>query len=104
MTREWLTSAENQQLDITAKDAVRLQREVPATTEKADLRQKFEVATSKATVGVIYTRPVEKPVFTTVGCPPWLNRLRKDLERDNSTYLQPLQTTNRLNRQRPGSV
>ena len=50
MTRESLTSAEKQQLDITAKDAVRLQREVPATTEEADpFRQKFEVATSKKT-------------------------------------------------------
>ena len=72
MTREWLTSAEKQQLDITAKNEGRLQREVPTRTEEADpLRQKFEVATSegdpvtlktieKATVGVIYTRTVKK--------------------------------------------
>ena len=36
-TREWLTSAEKQLLDITANDAVLLQREVPNTTEEADL-------------------------------------------------------------------
>ena len=45
---------------------------------------------------------MKKPVFTTDGCrPTWFNRLRRELERDNSTYLQPLQPTNRLNRQRP---
>ena len=93
---------------------MRLQREVPATNEEADaLRQKFEVATSKgdpaiqktiekATVWVIYTRPVKKPVFKTDGCPPWFNRLRRDSERDNCAYLQPLQPTNRLNRQSSG--
>ena len=32
VTKEWLTTTEMQQLDITARDAVRLQREVPATT------------------------------------------------------------------------
>ena len=86
MTRKWLSSAETQQQDMTAKDAVRLQHEVPATTEEPDhLRQKFEVATSKgdsatqkttekATVGEIYTRLVKKPVFTADGCPPSFNR------------------------------
>ena len=39
--REWLTSAETQQLDITANETVRLQREVPVTAEEAGpLRQK----------------------------------------------------------------
>ena len=101
-----------QQLDITANDAVRLQREVPATTEEANpLRQKFEIATSmgdpatqrtieKATVGVLYTRPVKKPVFTTDGYPPWFDRLWR--ESDSSTYLQPLQQTSRLTQHRPG--
>ena len=81
MAREWFTSAQTQQLDITAKDAIRLQREVPVTTEEGNpLRQKFEIATSKgdhatqrtierATVGVLYTRPVKKPVFTVVQSP-----------------------------------
>ena len=70
VTREFLTSAEIQQLDITAKDAVRLQREMSTTMSQEDpLRQKFEVATGrgdtdaqkrieKATVGVLYNRPV----------------------------------------------
>ena len=65
IAREWLTAAKTQQLDLMAKDAVRLQREVPVTTKEGDpLRQKFEIATSKgdpatqrtiekATVGVL---------------------------------------------------
>ena len=114
LTREWLTSAGMQQLDITAIDAERLQREMPATAELADpLRQKVEKTTSKgdpvthrtienATIGILYTRPVENPAFTPDGYPPWIERLRRDLERDNSTYLQPLQSANRLTQQRPG--
>ena len=93
---------------------MRPQREIPATTdEEKPPRQKFESATSKgdpatqrtikkATVGVLYTRPVERPIFTANGCPPWFERLRRDLQRDNSTHLQPLQPTSRLTRQRPG--
>ena len=53
-------------------------------------------------MGELYISPVKKPVFTTNGCPPWFNRLPRDLERENSTYLQPLQSKNRLIRQRPG--
>ena len=34
--------------------------------------------------------------------PPRFNRLRRELERDNFAYLQPLQPTNRLNSQRQG--
>ena len=46
VTRELLTHAEKRQLDITARDALRLQREVPTTTSPKDpLRQNFEVAT-----------------------------------------------------------
>ena len=112
MTQEWLTFAEKQQLDETAKDALRLQREIPATTEQADpLRQKFIVATSKgnpatlktiekATVMVIYTRSV-KSKSAVDGYRPWFNRLRKELEKNKSTYLQPLQPPNRLTHQRP---
>ena len=100
VTRELLTHAEKRQLDITARDALRLQREVPTTTSPEDpLRQKFEVATGtgdlatrqkieKATVGVLYNRPVKKPVFTRDGCPPWFNRMRAELERVNSTYMR----------------
>ena len=56
----------------------------------------------KATVGVIYTRPVKKPIFSAEECPPRFNRLRKELERSNSTYRQPLQPSNKLTPQRQG--
>ena len=81
ITHELLTNAEKRQLDITARDALRLKREIPTTTSPEDpLQQKFEVATGtgdlasrqkieKATVGVLYNRPVKKPVFTRDGCP-----------------------------------
>ena len=113
MAKEWLTSAETQQLDITARDAVPLPRGIQAATEEENaLRQKFEDATSKrdpatertikkATVGVLYTRPVKRLIFTANGCPPWFERLRRDLQKDSSTYLQPLQSISRLTRQRP---
>ena len=115
VTRELLTATEIKQLDITARDAVRLQREIPNTpNEENPPRQKFESATSKedhgtqrtiekATFGVLYTRPVKQPVFTNDGTPPWFERLRRDLQRDNSSYLQPIQNmSERLTRQRPG--
>ena len=52
---------------------------------------------------MLYTRPVKKPIFTNDGTPPWFERLGRDLQRDESSYLQPLQTINeRLTRQRPG--
>ena len=118
VTKELLTATEIKQLDITARDAVRLQREVPnASNEENPLRQKFESATSKrnyatqrimkkikkANIGVLYTRPVKQPVFTNDGTPPWFDRLRRDLQRDDSSYLQPLQAmSKRHTRQRPG--
>ena len=103
-----------QQLDITARDAVRLQREVPATTVAGSpSRQKFESAFSKGDqatqrtiektiIGVLYTRPIKRPIFTANGCPPLFERLRRYLQRDNSSYFQPLQPANKLTRQRPG--
>ena len=83
---------------------------MPSRAEEADpLREKFEKTTSKgdpatqrtiekATIGVLYIRPVTKPVFTAERYPPWFERQRRDLEKNNSTYLQPLQPANRLNR------
>ena len=57
----------------------------------------------KANIGVLYTRPVKQPVFTNDGTPPWFERLRRDLQRDDSSYLQPLQAmSKRHTRQRPG--
>ena len=115
VAKELLAAAEMKQLDITARDAVRLQREVPNASDEENLpRQKFESATSKgdqttqrtierANIGVLYARPGKQPIFTTDETPPWFERLRRDLQRDNSSYLQPLQPTNeRFTRQRPG--
>ena len=111
ITHELLTHSEKRQLDITARDALRLQREIPTTTPPEDpLQQKFETATGtgdyatrqkieKATVGVLYNRPVKKPVFTQDGCPPWFNRMRAELERVNSTYMR---IPDNFLRQRPG--
>ena len=111
ITRELLTPAEKRQLDITARDALRLKREVPTLTSPQDpLKQKFEVATGagdlatrqkieKATVGVLYNRPVKKPVFTQDACPPWFNRMRAELEKVNSTYMR---IPDSFLRQRPG--
>ena len=107
VTRELLTVTKMKQLDITAKDAVRLQREVPNTPNEEDPpRQKFASANrkgdqtfqrtiEKAKIRVVYTRPVTPPTFTNDGgVPPWFERLRRDLHRDNSSYLQPLQPSN----------
>ena len=51
---------------------------------------------------MLYTRPVKRTIFTANGCLPWFERLRRDLQRDNSSYFQPLQPANKLTRQRPG--
>ena len=95
---------------------MRLQREVPnMPDEENPPRQKFASANSKgdqttqriiekANIGVVYNRPVKPPIFTNDGrVPPWFERLWRELQNSDSTYLQPLQATNeRLARQRPG--
>ena len=67
-----LSTSEAQQLDITARDALRLQREKPATAEQTDTDLlRFETVTSKgdpenvgtlkrATIGAHYIRPVKR--------------------------------------------
>ena len=88
VTREYLlTATEIKQLDITARDAVRIQREFPKTSnEENPPRQKFESATSKgdyatqrtiekANIVVLCTRTVKQPIFTNDGTPPWFERL-----------------------------
>ena len=67
------------QLDLMARDALRLQREIPnMPDEKEPPRQKFASANSKgdqttqqtiekANIGVVYNRPVKPPVFTNDG-------------------------------------
>ena len=116
VARELLTAAEMKQLDITARDALRLQREIlNMPDEENPPRQKFASANSrgdqttqrtieKANIGVVYNRLVKPPIFANDGgVPPWFERLRRELQNSNSTYLQPLQATNnRLARQRPG--
>ena len=79
VARELLIAAEMKQLDITARDAVRLQREVPnMPDEEIPPRQKFASANSKgdqttqrtiekANIGVVYNRSVKPPIFTNDG-------------------------------------
>ena len=108
VARELLTAAEMKQLDITARDALRLQREIPnMPDEENPPRQKFASANSrgdqttqrtieKANIGVVYNRPVKPPIFANDGgVPPWLERLRRELQNSNSTYLQPLRQIRR---------
>ena len=77
LTTELISRAETYQLDLTAKDAVRLQREVlPGTDAPQQQLQKFERTHSKgdpeavkslekAFIGMHYIRPVKKPVLLT---------------------------------------
>ena len=47
LVKELLSASEAQQLDITARDAVRLQREIPATAAKTDPNSlRYETVTS----------------------------------------------------------
>ena len=51
-----ITSTKTQQLDIVATNALRLQREVPATVEESDtIVQTFEKTTSKGYHGTVQT-------------------------------------------------
>ena len=97
ITWEWLTSAEMQQLDITAKDAVLLQREVPVTSEEADPYGRLAKGCEKNDM----QRGSRNPANDWKSNTPWFESLRRDLERDNFTYLQPLQPDNRLIWPRP---
>ena len=77
LTTELISRAETYELDLTAKDAVRLQRGVlPGTDAPQQQLQKFERAHSKgdpeavkslekATIGMHYVRPVKKHVLLT---------------------------------------
>ena len=48
VANEWLTTTEMQQIDITARDAVRLQREVPTTPVEGSAK-KLKVPLANAT-------------------------------------------------------
>ena len=112
-SNELLSQTEARQLDIAARDAVRLQRE--AKSENPDpglVVQKFETATSKgnpedvenlekATIGMHYLRPVKKPTLLLNRIPPWFERVRENLHKDKSSLVRPLPSKVKLAVQRP---
>ena len=112
-SKELLSQTEARQLDIAARDAVRLQRE--AKSENPDLGldvQKFETATSKgspedvenlekATIGVHYLRPVKKPTLVLDRIPPWFERVKENLHKDKSSLMRSLPSKVKLAIQRP---
>ena len=101
------------QYDITARDAVRLQREVQSGNPDLDLEiQNFETATSKVepenvrtlektSVKMHYFRPVKKPTFLSGRIPPWFQMVKEDLHKDKSTFVKPLPSKVKLGTQRP---
>ena len=80
-----ITQEPTQQLNLTAKDALRLQREIPGMDQSFDpIAQKFEKAVRKgnlstvrtlemATTGTHYFRLVKKPVLLPDRSPHDLN-------------------------------
>ena len=101
-SKELLSQTEARQLDIAARDAVRLQREAKSENPDSELDvQKFETATSKgspedvenlekATIGVHYLKPVKKPTLLLDRIPPWFERVREDLHKDKSSLVRSL--------------
>ena len=101
---------------MAAKDEVRLQGEIPATTERSETSsQKFEIATSKgdpetlrtldrATIGAHNLLTFKKPVLLTDRYHPWFERLRNALQRDRdgSPYVRQLPSPITFDRQRAG--
>ena len=112
-SNELLSQTEARQLDIAARDAVRLQREAKSENPDSGLDvQKFETATSKgnpedvenlekATIGVHYLRPVKKPTLLLDRIPPWFERVRENLHKDKSSLVRPLPSNVKLAIQRP---
>ena len=112
-SNELLWQTEARQLDIAARDAVRLQREAKSENPHSGLDvQKFETATSKgdpedvenlgkATIGMLYLRPVKKPTLLLDRIPPWFERVRENLHKDKSSLVRPLPSKVKLAVQRP---
>ena len=112
-SNELLSQTEARQLDIAARDAVRLQREAKSENPDSGLDvQKFETATSKgdpedvenlekATIGMHYLRPVKKPTLLLDRIPPWFERVRENLHKDKSSLVRPLPSKVKLAVQRP---
>ena len=113
LSDELLSQTEARQYDITARDAVRLQREVKSRNPDSGLdMQKFDTATSKgnpedvknlekASIGMHYLRPVKKPVLLLDRIPPWFERVRENLHKDKSSLVKPLPSKIKLSAQRP---
>ena len=108
-----LSTSEAHQLDITASDAERLQREIPVTAENLTDLLRFETVTSKedaeavrtlerATIGAHYLRPVKRAVFHPDRYPKLFERLRSDLRSDNFPYIKPLPSHVKLSKQQAG--
>ena len=102
--RKLLSSSDAEQLDITARDAVRLQHEIPVIAEKNHHNLlRFEVTSrgdrekertlEKATIGAHYLRLVKRVVFQPDRYPPWFERLRANLQKADSPYIKPLPRT-----------
>ena len=113
ISEELLSQTETRQYDLTARNAVRLQREVQSGSPNLGLNiQKFETATSKgepentkalekASIGKHYLRPVKKPTLLMDRIPPWFERVKEELHKDNSPFKKPLPSKVKLGTQRP---
>ena len=117
LCKELLSTSDAQQLDITARDAVRLQHKLPATADETgpDLL-KFETRRSKgdpeavrtlkrATIGAHYLPPVKRAIFQPDRYPPLFERLRADLRkkgREDSPYITSLTPNVKVNKQQAG--
>ena len=92
LSKELISQDKMRQLSLTTEDALRLQREIPATAEKSDSKfRKIEKALSKgnlstvktldkASIGTQYLRPVTKPELLPDRFPPWLVGLDQKLQ------------------------
>ena len=111
LSKELISQDKMRQLSPTTEDALRLQREIPATTKKSDSEfRKIEKALSKgnlstvktldkASIVVHYLRPVTKPMLLPDRFPPWFEQLRKELQRVKSPYVSSLRTHVKLAKQ-----
>ena len=107
-----MSQTETRQYNITAIDAVRLQREVQSGNPDSGLDiQKFETATNKgepenaktlekASIGMHYLRLVKKPTLFLDRIPPWFEMVREDLHKNKAPCVKPLPTKGKLGTQR----
>ena len=113
ISKKLLSHTETRQHDISARDAVRLQREIQSGNPDSGLAiQKFETATSKgepenvrtlekASVGKKYLRSQKKPTLLLNRIPPWFERVKEDLHREKSPSVKRLPSKVKLGMQRP---